>query len=49
MTALSNGKCALLAGKLCTDLALRGPEARDEWIWRDMSGCALGSYFSVAS
>ena len=44
MAILSSLKCAFLAGDVCEDLAGRGPEARDKWIWWEVSGCALGYY-----
>lgn len=44
MTDLSSLKCAFLAEDTCSDLASRGPKARDTWIWDEVSGCALGYY-----
>lgn len=44
MSALSSAKCAFLTGDTCSDLAQFGPEARDQWIWHEISGCALGYY-----
>lgn len=44
LTGLSAAKCGFLSGGLCSNLALRGPEARNRWIWSETSGCALGYY-----
>lgn len=44
MSGISNLKCSFLAEEFCDGLATPRDVKYDQWVWSEVSGCALG-YF----